>query len=274
MVQVRGWIKDYHLPSKLKNEIYHYYGDEWLYNKDLDDNTMFDELPELLAGKVAVHMTADFLPYLEIFEELQEDEWKKIAMRMTPMTLLPGSDIFREPSVADAIYFIQEGEVQVTRCWQHVDYLIAPDFFAENDILDGKSTEKIRMMSLICNTQCRIWRLDILDLKTVLMHMPLNVTQKIKRGIHKRNYEAALSSIPVNYFPELHKKIEDSQFDDDEEELYEEQSGPFQAPQLPQLERYWKAVAGLEEDGEYPETAAIERELMESRIFGPAPPYM
>eukprot|EP01025_Chloroclados_australasicus_P017726 TRINITY_DN1906_c1_g1_i1.p1 TRINITY_DN1906_c1_g1~~TRINITY_DN1906_c1_g1_i1.p1 ORF type:complete len:782 (-),score=97.32 TRINITY_DN1906_c1_g1_i1:2891-5236(-) len=277
MVQVRAWIRDYHLPKQLAQEISNFYGVEWLYNKDLDDSTMFDELPELLAGKVAVHMTTDFLPHLEIFEELEENQWKNIAMRMTPMTLLPGSDIFREPSLADAIYFIQEGEVQVSRCWQHVDYLIAPDFFAENHILDGKSTEKIRMMSLICNSECRIWRLDVLDLKTILMNMPYEVTKKIKRGIRKRNYQAAINSIPKKYLPGLLRRIQEQKFDDDEEdeeELQQVENRPYKAPQIPQIERYWEAVTGQQEESRSEDNKLVTRELLESRIFGPTPPYL
>eukprot|EP01023_Acetabularia_acetabulum_P065383 TRINITY_DN8649_c0_g3_i1.p1 TRINITY_DN8649_c0_g3~~TRINITY_DN8649_c0_g3_i1.p1 ORF type:complete len:404 (-),score=72.76 TRINITY_DN8649_c0_g3_i1:157-1368(-) len=278
MVVIRAWMKDYQLPKKLQKEIANYYGDEWLYNQELNDANTFDELPELLAGKIAIQMTSSFLPYLEIFEELEENQWKEIAVRLTPMTLLPGQDVFREPSIADAIYIIQEGEVQVTRFWQKVDHLVGPDFFAEVDVLDGKSTEKVRWMSMICDTQCRIWRLDVLDLKTILLNMPPSTTRKIKKGIRRRVLRSAYDSVSPDYFPNLLDRIEDrlEESDDEQENDKSLQFGPEPKPQMPQIVKYWEAVANLpaEDEEAAHELEQIERELMESRIYGPVPTYL
>eukprot|EP01023_Acetabularia_acetabulum_P062193 TRINITY_DN7627_c0_g1_i11.p2 TRINITY_DN7627_c0_g1~~TRINITY_DN7627_c0_g1_i11.p2 ORF type:complete len:145 (-),score=37.57 TRINITY_DN7627_c0_g1_i11:56-490(-) len=144
-------------------------------------------------------------------------------------------------------------------------------------------------MSLVCNTQCRIWRLDVLDLKTILYHMPPETTQKIKNGIARRNFDAALDSVPEAYFSDLINRIEKKESEvmfkleaaenvdfENADNVEDDGDGDAEnAPQIPQIIRYWEAVVNLEDHVDAnDQSKLIERELMESRIYGPLPPYM
>ena len=76
---------------------------------DLQDDTVFSELPSILKTAVAYELTEKLLQQSNIFGALKPEARRVVASRLTPVSLPAGHDLCVEGDEADCLWILQHG---------------------------------------------------------------------------------------------------------------------------------------------------------------------
>jgi MFS family permease len=112
------------------------------------------------------------LEHLEIFAKARRPVLERLAAAATEVRLSRGSTIIRQGDVADALYVLADGKVEVTTCGdgppQTLAVLAAPIYFGEIGVLDRIP----RTATVVALTECSCGRIDGETLREALVISP------------------------------------------------------------------------------------------------------
>jgi CPA2 family monovalent cation:H+ antiporter-2 len=96
---------------------------------------------ERAAAKAAAHKTftpEELAKRFPLFTGLTPEQREVLVLHFEPRQAEPGQRVIRAGEQADSVYFIAEGEVEISRDGRHINRLKAGDFFGEMALLSGQ----------------------------------------------------------------------------------------------------------------------------------------
>ncbi len=123
---------------------------------------------------------------LELLAGLNNDQLQEIAEHLQPARFIAGETIFRRGSEGDALYVVDQGQVQVSSVSGAVSSAGPAETFGEGAFLTGDT----RATDVTALTDVVTWSLTRADFETLAMRYPilaLNLSRVMSRRLHERN---------------------------------------------------------------------------------------
>ena len=97
----------------LRTRILRFFENTWRTRKLFDEAAMLRELPPNLRTDIAMHICADLVDKVPLFKVVNPVVAMMLVPLMQPVSLMPGELVYRENEIADVMYFISSGEIQI-----------------------------------------------------------------------------------------------------------------------------------------------------------------
>jgi len=126
---------------------------------------------------------------LELLAGLNHDQLQQVAEHLQPARFIAGETIFRRGSEGDALYLVDQGQVQVSSVSGAVSSAGPGETFGEGAFLTGDT----RATEVTALTDVVTWSLTRSDFETLALRYPimaLNLSRVISRRLHERNLRA------------------------------------------------------------------------------------
>ncbi len=123
---------------------------------------------------------------LELLGGLNNNQLQEIAEHLQPARFIAGETIFRRGSEGDALYIVDQGQVQVSSVSGAVSSAGPGETFGEGAFLTGDT----RATEVTALTDVVTWSLTRSDFETLALRYPimaLNLSRVISRRLHERN---------------------------------------------------------------------------------------
>jgi CRP-like cAMP-binding protein len=186
------------LPNELQVRIYNYYEYFWNRHRGLSHLNMFDDLSEPLISEICLHLHADHVQRVVMFQGCQPGFLVAIVNKMLPRIFLPSDFIIVKGESGREMYFIRKGICSV----------IAAKKVGEKgkvicQILEGSSFGEMalygrdsrRSATVMASTYCDLDVLEKTDFMEILKEYP-EMDEKIKDSIliKASNFKEKLST--------------------------------------------------------------------------------
>lgn len=163
---------------------------------DADLKTIFQEQPAIArALKVALGVSEDqtlerHLRKLELMHGLQAHELREVATRLRPEQFIAGQTVYRQGAEGEAMYLVDEGQVEVTGVNGVIAKAGAGSVFGEGAFLTGepRSTTATALTAVVA------WSLGRADFEELALRYPilaLNLSRMVMRRLRESNLRVA-----------------------------------------------------------------------------------
>lgn len=177
-----------------------------LYKTDLDDLTVHHPaIAKALSQGLATRL-AEPEPeqgdlgrfrHFAILAELSAPDLRQVTRHLRPMRYRSGEQVYQEGTPADALYFLERGQVYVQSIDGNGWILDAGETFGERSVLSGDP----HASTVIAETDIDVWMLEKADFDALVARHPslaLNITRSFSR---RMNQYAMAPAAPANYAP-------------------------------------------------------------------------
>lgn len=175
-----------------------------LYKADLDDLTvqhpaiakaLSQGLATRLAEPEADHGDLDRFRHFAILADLNPSDLRQVTRYLRPMRYRSGEQVYQADTPADALYFLERGQVYVQSLDGNGWMLDAGETFGERSVLSGDP----HASTVIAETDIDVWMLEKADFDALVGRYPslaLNVTRSFSR---RMNQYSMAPAAPMNY---------------------------------------------------------------------------
>jgi len=162
------WMKFRRLPQPIVRKINSYYTEIQRYSKDFDEIEILDELPLTLRTEVIYRVTKNLMGQLKVFEGIEPATMKKVAGRLIPVTMPPGRQLVRQGDEAEALFILEDGQMDVLFEEATLYSIDGPETCAETGVLSNFIPQLTHHpVTLRTFTACTLWKLHSKDLAPV-----------------------------------------------------------------------------------------------------------
>ncbi len=165
--------------------------------RDTDLKAVFEQNPTIArALKVALGVSEDqtlerHLRKLELMHGLQPHELRDVAAHLRPEHFDAGQTVYRQGAEGEALYLLDQGQVQVSSNAGVIATIGAGDVFGEGAFLTGET----RSTTITALTDVVAWSLGRTDFEQLALRYPslaLNLSRTMSRRLRERNLRAAV----------------------------------------------------------------------------------
>ncbi|MBD1210265.1 MAG: cyclic nucleotide-binding domain-containing protein [Ignavibacteria bacterium] len=180
--KISAFMQSRKIPRALQRRISDYYAYYWERQVGEDESVMLNYLPPRLRSEVMMFLRRDILSSVGIFGNADENTLRDIAKELRPMLFAPGDIVCRLGEPGTAMYFINNGTLEVLDAEQRTIALLEEgDLFGEIALLlDQPRTATVR-----ARDYCDVYALEKQAFDAVLAHHPL-FRQHIRAMAHER----------------------------------------------------------------------------------------
>lgn len=177
-----------------------------LYKADLDDLTVHHPaIAKALSQGLATRL-AEPEPeqgdlgrfrHFAILTDLSPSDLRQVTRHLRPMRYRSGEQVYQEGTPADALYFLERGQVYVQAIDGNGWILDAGETFGERSVLSGDP----HASTVIAETDIDVWMLEKADFDALVARYPslaLNITRSFSR---RMNQYAMAPAAPASYAP-------------------------------------------------------------------------
>lgn len=146
------------IPRNLQKQVHDYFDYLWESRRGFDERSVLEELPEPLRVNIAMEINQDMIAKVPFFAHARTDLIREIVLHLQPVVYPPGQDIMREGELANDMFFISSGTVDVLAGpeRQQVATLGEGAFFGEIALLFST----LRTATVRSRDYCDLYRLD------------------------------------------------------------------------------------------------------------------
>lgn len=177
-----------------------------LYKTDLDDLTVqHPAIAKALSQGLATRLAEpeqeqgelERFRAFPILADLNAADLRQIARYLRPMRYRSGEQVYQANTPADALYFLERGQVYVQSMDGSGWMLEAGETFGERSVLSGDPHSS----TVIAETDIDVWMLEKVDFDSLVSRYPglaLNITRTFSR---RMNQYAMTPTAPITYTP-------------------------------------------------------------------------
>lgn len=111
--KLRALIHYHEIPKDLEKRIRDYFTYEWKQKLGYDESELFSALPFGLRNELQFEFKKKVIKDIPLFDCVDDYFIRDIAQYLTPTILTPGDYLFRKGDVANSMFFVQKGRLQV-----------------------------------------------------------------------------------------------------------------------------------------------------------------
>mmetsp|Transcript_17536 Transcript_17536/g.59934 ORF Transcript_17536/g.59934 Transcript_17536/m.59934 type:complete len:735 (+) Transcript_17536:445-2649(+) len=101
------------LPKDLRDRVLRYYQNKWHTRKLFDEGSMLSELNKCVRTDIKMHVAGELLEKVPIFKLCPDPVVAAVAEKLSMQVCLPDELIYSEGQIAEEMYFIASGEVEI-----------------------------------------------------------------------------------------------------------------------------------------------------------------
>jgi CRP-like cAMP-binding protein len=170
--------------------------------RDADLKAIFEQNPAIArALKVALGVSEDqalerHLRKLELMHGLGQQELRDITAHLRPEHFAGGQTVYRQGTEGEAMYLIDDGQVQVAGVGGVIATIGAGESFGEGAFLTGEP----RSTTATALTEVVAWSLNRADFEQLALRYPilaLNLSRMVSRRLRERNLRSTPAAAPV-----------------------------------------------------------------------------
>ncbi len=167
--RVDTFVRTHHIPIELRGKIRSYYHYLWEKKKGYQDQSLLEGLPAKIQSELYFHLHRSIVEKVPFLKGADRDLLEDLMTKLQPRIFIPGERIFRIDEPGDALYFIQNGSVEIIgRDGATIVRLTDGAFFGELALL----SDKPRSATAIAVTYCDVYRLSKDDFEHVTNAYP------------------------------------------------------------------------------------------------------
>ena len=126
------------LPRELRERVVRHIEARWHTRKVFDEPLLLSQLSLRLRGDVTRHVCAELLSTALIFRVCSNQVTTAVISRLTAVECLAGEYVYHDGQIADSMFFISDGEIQVVKEGDVITTLVAGAYFGEIPLLKGE----------------------------------------------------------------------------------------------------------------------------------------
>lgn len=171
MENIDTFLKYRNIPSRLQTRIHDYYDYLWESRKGYDESNLLLDLPKPLKTQIAFFLNRDIIEKVPLFKEASHEFIRDIILNLSPVIYTPGDRIITYGEIGYEMYFISQGEVEVSNEEQTIIYatLSSGQFFGETALLLSSP----RNATVIAKDYCDLYVLDKETFDNILRRYPV-----------------------------------------------------------------------------------------------------
>ncbi len=144
---VESYLRSRRVETSVSHEVRGYYEYLWDRHSGVSERSLLGDLPGPLRLRVLTELMRDLLPNVPLFAHSPPALRDELLLSLTPVITQPGGYLVREGEVADGIYFIADGGVEVVSTGADEPHArLGPgDYFGELTLmLEERRTASVR----------------------------------------------------------------------------------------------------------------------------------
>ena len=100
-------------PVEFKNRVFEFYSYKWSSARGYNGNYILNNLPDTLRDDINIFMARGIVSKASLFKDLDPIIVNQIVARLKKKTCAPAECLFHTGDIARAIWFIQNGQVEI-----------------------------------------------------------------------------------------------------------------------------------------------------------------
>jgi len=101
------------LPHKIRSRVLSHFERQWFTRKYFEEQQMLNELSPALKHDVMMHITKDLIAKTPLFKACRPIVLSSVVPLLVPITLTPGELVYKEGAIANDMFFIMHGTVNI-----------------------------------------------------------------------------------------------------------------------------------------------------------------
>ncbi|XP_021943285.2 potassium/sodium hyperpolarization-activated cyclic nucleotide-gated channel 1 [Folsomia candida] len=182
MLEVNEYMKFRNIPKNVQHRVKTYYEQRYRRNY-FDEGMILGSVSDVLRNEMQMHNCHHLVEKVSLFKSLPMSFLTRIVANLKFEVYLPNDVIIEAGNEGQAMYFIQEGEVNILSNDQHVSTLSSGDYFGEVALVSDncKTTATV-----VAKDYCDMYRLERSDFFAVFEGHS-EVLAQIKKVAQRRN---------------------------------------------------------------------------------------
>lgn len=180
MEEIGDFMHAKRIPADLQTRVRDYYAYLWETRKSVYSVSPVDELPHSLSLDILLFINRSILQKVSLFKNANEIFIREAVMLLQPMVFLPGDFIIRQGEFGDCMYFLSNGDVEVTVNDRRVATLGQGSPFGETALIKGEK----RMASIRALDYCDVYKLSKDDFDALRFRYP-EFDEQVKRVVEQ-----------------------------------------------------------------------------------------
>ncbi len=187
---VDTFLKYRSIPASLQKRIHEYYDYLWESRRGYEESKLLMDLPTSLKTQVAFFLNQDIIEKVPIFKNADKTLIRDVILNLKPVIYTPGDNVVSYGEIGYEMYFISQGEVDVTNEAGNITYatLTSGHFFGEIALL--LSTR--RTATVKAKVYCDLYMLDKETFDSILERYPA-FAEEVAQLAETRRRELGLS---------------------------------------------------------------------------------
>lgn len=167
--RVNAFLGYHQLPIYLRRRVLAYNRYLWDAKRGYNDTELLESLPMGLRSQILIHIHGKGLSQVPLFRDAGPELLREIVLELKPLLTCPGEEIFKAGEPAEAMYFIERGEVEiVNREGETVVVLSEGTFFGEMALYQNR----LRKATARARVYTELYRLDRLSFHRAMERHP------------------------------------------------------------------------------------------------------
>jgi hypothetical protein len=157
------WMRRQHIPSTHQAQVREYFSELWMSQSILSEADIVAQLPPGMHGQICRILYIEFVATAPMFKGLAQTVLDALCKEMEPCMACKDQIIMHEGDAGEEMYFITDGEVEVTRLDRatstphRLGFLSKGAFFGEAAVVSGAATGcEVRLRTITAITLCQL----------------------------------------------------------------------------------------------------------------------
>ncbi|MEZ0391651.1 MAG: cyclic nucleotide-binding domain-containing protein [Pseudobdellovibrionaceae bacterium] len=155
--RIETFMRLHRIPNELRTKIRTYYHYMWTNKKGYQDDALLDGLPGKIQSELFLHINRPIIEKVPFLKGADQELIGDLMSELKPRIFIPDEKIFKVDEKGDALYFIQNGHVDILdRQGKKIVTLGEGAFFGEMALI----SDRPRTATAKAHTFCDIYTLD------------------------------------------------------------------------------------------------------------------
>jgi voltage-gated potassium channel len=150
--RIETFMKLHRIPPGLRTKIRTYYHYMWTNKKGYKDDTLLDGLPAKIQSELFTHINLPMIEKIPFLKGVDAELISDLMSELKPRVFIPDERVFKVDEPGDALYFIQNGNVEIlSREGSLIATLGEGNFFGEMALISDKPRSATAKASTFCD---------------------------------------------------------------------------------------------------------------------------
>lgn len=169
LAELKEYLQTKNVPKTLRYQIKQFMEKLYQARTGYDPTEVLESLPPALRNKLMDHMYRKLLLRMPMFRNCPSQVILELCLVIKPYTVIEDDVVFAQNMLAEEMYFVRSGKVQIMRYGLTLGILVEGGFFGQEGLLPGRHFREHTVTAL---TDCDLLFLKAMDVNQIAMKYP------------------------------------------------------------------------------------------------------